>query len=418
MRNVALSLAVAVGLTATSRASAQPACNSLPDEPAAGAIPKLYIENGDTQEPLIRALGKLLVKSATPLRIIYRNRPTCNIRVDMFTGNKMFAVTDGTTARTVRYVHVNQAEDPTECTVPAKDSTDVNNPLQPITLGIGATYLTSCTDAVPANPSLGIFDGPIQAYGFVTNVKSTQNAITAEEGYLAYGFTEGAGEANPWVVQALRFKRSNTASTSLTMAAAIRLKTSEMKTAPALVPETSNQLIAEVQKDTNPEATLGILGMDLYDVNRDKVKVLPFKSFGQRFAYYPDKTSTTFDKQNVRDGHYLPWSPTPYMAIMDGTGKIADPAAKRFYDLVLGLRRDPDVDGLRVTAQTGLIPECAMKVTREGDGADLKLYDDPAPCGCFFEKNVRVEGGATCKACTDDTPCGGGKCRHGYCEAK
>jgi len=367
---------------------------------------------------MIRQLGKLLVKSATPLRIIYRNRPTCNIRQDMFAGNKMFAVTDGTTARKVQYIHVNQADAPSECAVPAKDSVDAADPLQPITLGIGATYLSSCTDAVPANPSLGIFDGPIQAYGFITNLRSNQNGITAEEGYLAYGFNEGLGEANPWIVQALRFKRSNTASTSLTMAAAIRLKTPEMKAAPALVPETSAQLIAEVAKDTNPDTTLGILGMDLYDTNRDKVKLLPFKSFGQRFAYYPDKTSTTFDKQNVRDGHYLPWSPTPYMATKDGAGNIVDANAKRFYDLVRGFRTDADVNGLEVIADTGLIPECAMKVTRAGDGADLEPYTDPAPCGCFFEKNVKVAAGASCTACTDDAPCVGGKCRYGFCEAK
>ncbi|MBX3226757.1 MAG: hypothetical protein KIT84_38940 [Labilithrix sp.] len=417
MRKLALLIVAAVGLTATSRASAQPACNSLPDEPAAGPIPKLYIENGDTQEPLVKTLGKLLVKSAQPLRVIYRNRPTCNIRRDMFSNTPMYAVTDGATARTVRYIHANPDEDSSECTVPAQGSADPADPIRPIQLGIGATYLTSCTDEVPANPDLAVLDGPIQAYGFIAHKNSTQNGITAEEGYLAYGFTEGLGEANPWVVQALRFKRSNTASTTLTMAAAIRLTATDLKTGPALSPETSLQLIAEVAKDEQAEARLGILGMDLYDVNRDKVKVLPFKSFGQRFAYYPDKTSTSFDKQNVRDGHYLPWSPTPYMALKDAAGNIADPNAKRFYELVRGFRTDPDVDGLLAVAQNGLTPECAMTVTRAGDGADLEPYDDPTPCGCYYEKNVK-SGSTTCTACANDGPCGGGKCRFGFCEAK
>ena len=41
----------------------------------------------------------------------------------------------------------------------------------------------------------------------------------------------------------------------------------------------------------------------------------------KKFAYYPDKKAGTFDKQNVRDGHYVPWAPTPYMAkkAADGT---------------------------------------------------------------------------------------------------
>ena len=406
--------AAVLSTTGSAAAANGDPCSALTDED--NNVPAIYIENGDTQEPLVKKIGKLLMQSSAKLRVFYRNRPTCNIRNSLFTGAPMTTVVDGTTARPVRYIPASAAFDPASaaptCTVPD------TAPAPPLALGIGATYLSSCPQT-PAQPAdVGVFDGPVQAYGFVTNKNSSQVAITAEEGYLAYGFTEGGGEAAPWVVQNLRFKRGNTASTTLTMSSAIRLLPTQMKAAPDS--GTSEAIITSVVNSNNPEATLGILGTELYDQRRADIKLLAFKTFGQRFAYFPDSTNAAFDKQNVRDGHYLPWSPTPYIAkITPGTTTIADANARRIYELVMGTRVGDDVDGLLQVVSSGLVPRCAMKVTRAGDGADLSLYDDPAPCGCYFEKNV-PQGATSCTACTvgNDGPCNGGKCRFGYCEAK
>lgn len=428
MRKSALLIVAAVGLTATTAYADPPPCSALPDEPdAANPIPKLYIENGDTQEPMITKMGQLLIKSANPIRVIYRNRPTCNLRVDLYTGANMTKVTDGTTARTVKYIQFDTTQPPVECSVPDLTTDPNPNPAPvKIQLGIGATFLSSCTDTI-TNPDASVdqFAGPVLAYGFITHPQSSQNGITYEEGYLAYGFPEGDGQANPWIVQALRFKRSNTASTSLTMAANVGLPSpAKMQAAPALVPETSAQLALAVEGSSNPEATLGILGMDLRDSgnNRTLIKMLPFKAKNQRYAYYPDKTKDSYDRQNVRDGHYMPWAPTPYIASKAGDGTIADPLAKRFYDLVMGNNPSDDVNGLKVISQVGLVPQCAMKVTRTADGSDLSRYTtDPHPCGCYFEANVpQGAASASCTTCTDDTTCSGAtpKCRFGYCEAR
>jgi hypothetical protein len=407
-------LAVLVARAPSAYAASGDPCAALTDED--NAIPTLYVENGDTQEPMLKKLGKALMQSSTKLRLVYRNRPTCNIRNDMFNGAQMLTVTDGTTPRPVRYIPASAAFDPTTaaptCTVP-----DVA-PGKPIQLGIGATYLSSCTQT-PAQPAdVAVLEGPVQAYGFITHKDSSQVAITAEEGYLAFGFTEGLGQAAPWIVQNLRFKRGNTASTTLTMSAAIRLLPSQMKA--AADSGTSELLISSVSGSNNPEATLGILGMDLFDQHRNDIKLLAFKTFGQKYAYLPDSTNASFDKQNVRDGHYVPWSPTPYISkVTAGSTTFLDDSARRVYELVMGTRASDDVNGLLPVVTSGLVPKCAMKVTRAGDGADLALYSDPGPCGCFFEKNV-PQGATTCAACTvgNDGPCNGGKCRLGFCEAK
>jgi hypothetical protein len=377
------------------------------------AVQTLYIENGDTQEPLVKKLGKLLIHASPKLRLVYRNRPTCNIRNDLFSDAQMLTVQDGNQARTVRYIPESAAFDPAavapSCTVP-----DVG-PGEPIALGIGATYLTSCAQTPTQPADVGVFEGPVQAYGFITHKNSNQVAITAEEGYLAYGFTQNGGGAAPWIVQELRFKRGNTASTTLTMSAAVRLLPKDMKAAPDS--QTSELLITSVIGASAPDASLGVLGTELFDQRRGDIKLLAFKSFGQRYAYYPDATNESFDKQNVRDGHYLPWSPTPYIAkVTAGTTSITNPHAKRVYDLVMG---QSEIDGLLQVVRTGLVPKCAMNVGRMGDGADLALYSDPAPCGCYFEKNV-PQGATACTTCTvgNDSPCNGGKCRFGYCEAR
>lgn len=391
-------------VTASARAGAA-ACTSL------GAQPIVFIENGDTQEPLVKRLGHKLLASATPLRIVYKNRRTCDLASDMYTASAM--VND---AIPIRYIP-SAAEDPTwdpskpspTCEADAPDG-------NPIDLAIGATYLSSCP-TLPVKPtSLAVAVGPVQAYGFVVPKASSQIAITAEEGYFAYGFPAKTGEASPWLDQALRFSRGPTASTALTCAAAIGLKASQLK---GTVPpnNTSSEVLTLVAAGNPPEATIGLLGTEIYDQNRDKVKLLAFRGFGQRYAYYPDTSATSFDKRNVRDGHYLPWAPTPYLAYVDGAGKVLNGGAARVIDLVVNAKVEADVNGLDAIIASGLVPECAMTVERPFDGANLSRKAPPEPCACYFESRV-PEGKTSCTVCTNDAPCGTGKCRRGFCEAR
>ena len=160
------------------------------------------------------------------------------------------------------------------------------------------------------------------------------------------------------------------------------------------------------------------MGTEVYDSARNLVKLLAFKGFGQRYAYFPDFSATSFDKKNVRDGHYLPWAPTPYITRIDvGTGKATDANTQRVIDLVFGDRVDADVNGLDQVIASGLVPECAMGVSRSFDGGDLSLFAPPEPCACTFEAKV-PQGSTKCSKCADSSTCGAGKCRRGYCEVR
>src|SRR6185436_20701814 len=80
------------------------------------------------------------------------------------------------------------AKDPPLCTLSADTPAD---------LGISDVFATVCSgSAVPA----GVADilGPAQAMLFVTHPNSTQQAISAEQAYLALGLG-GNGMATPWI---------------------------------------------------------------------------------------------------------------------------------------------------------------------------------------------------------------------------
>jgi hypothetical protein len=396
-------VAAVVGLARSARAAA-PACSALPT-----SVPIVYVENGDTQEPLMKRLGAQLIKSATRIRVIYKNRGTCDLANDMYNGT---AITDD---GTIKYIPT-ATEDPTWTPLSASPVCTLDPGTVPA-LAVGATFLSSCVFANPKPANLSVVNGPVQSYGFIVPLASSQIALTAQEGYFAYGFPADTGMATPWIDQALRYSRGATKSTALTTAAAMGLKASGLKgTIPA--GNSSTEVLNLVATSSNPEPTIGIMGTEVYDGARNLVKLLAFKGFGQKYGYFPDSSSTSFDKKNVRDGHYLPWAPTPYITLVDaGTGKATDPNVQRMIDLVLGVRVDADVNGLDAVIASGLIPDCAMSVTRAFDGGDFSLYSPTQSCACYFESKV-PQGSTKCSVCTTDAQCGAGKCHRGYCEVR
>lgn len=385
-------------VASSSTARAQVACASLPEP--------VYLQIGDTQEPLIKALGRQLRDSTThPLSLVYLKASSC-VNVEVFESA-------GRIATNALYIP-STAEDPLwspsspspGCTVPAAGvAIDVAN---------AATFISSCTTAPPP-PGVVRVPGPVQAYAFVVPEASPERAITAEEAYFVFGFGN-QGQVTPWNDEAFVFTRPTTASTLLTLMANVGVPADRAR---GSMVERSGQLVAALQASTRPEKTLGLLGVEVYDKNRATLNVLAFRAFGQRLAWYPDSTPTSFDKQNVRDGHYVPWSPTEWMlaVLPDGTPRNAP--AKLLVDLITGapVVPPPDFDALATVIGSGLVPRCAMAVTRTFDGGPLAPFTSPAPCGCFFASLVDGPRDA-CRRCDDDDPCGDGACRHGFCEER
>lgn len=397
--------------TPTRAAAVAALCATLCAPIAAGAAPcsalpnPVYLQVGDTQEPLMKALGqKLRASAVNPITVIYKLSGSCT-NID--------AIVAGTKITTNPLYVPSAAEDPTWDPSKPSPQCDVDPAGVPVDVANSNVFVSACTTA-PLPAGIGSFQGPVQPYVFVVPKASAQQAITAEQGYFTFGFG-AAGSVTPWNDEAFLFIRTPTKSTLLSMAAAVHVPAAKWKGVPF---DKSSEVLNAVSTSTSPEKTIGILGAEIYDQHRDVVSALAFRTFQQKYAYFPDSTATSRDKRNVRDGHYVIWSPTVYLAPVDSQGQIVNPRARYVVDLILGdtATPAPDFDPLAVVISKGLVPECAMKVNRTEEGGDLSLYTPAATCGCFFESQVGSIS-ASCVACTSDASCGGGACRHGFCEA-
>jgi hypothetical protein len=377
---------------------AQQKCSALPG-------PQIVVQSGDTQEPMLKTLGQKLRNSTVrPLTILYNLNGTCTVTENMYAGMPLYA-----NPNYIPSTAEMPAWDPTQpsptCTLD-DPSTGV-----PIDVGIAATFPTSC-DLGSTPAGLGLIRGPIQAYAFIVPKASDQQAILAEEAYFVFGFGN-VDMLTPWNNDQFMFIRPPTKSTVLTLAAAIGVPANQWN---GQAINASDDLMTAVATSPNPEPTIGILGSEIYDANRSAITELAFRAYEQHHAYLPDSTTTSFDKRNLRDGHYTPWAPTVYITAVDNTNTPTNSDVAYLIDLVLG-EATTDINGLDTVIYVGLTPDCAMGVTRSYEGGPLSIYSPTAPCDCYFEASV-PNGSTHCMTCTDSATCGSGACRYGYCEPR
>jgi len=382
-------------------------CETLP-------APRVYLQVGDTQETLMKQMGRAL-RNSKRMTLIYLTGGSCTNIEAMFAGTKITA--------NMSYIP-SSAEDndwkTSDAALPCVPPTGGHV----IDVGNSATFVSSCKPGMTP-PTVKIVRGPVQAYLFIVPSASSQTAITAEEGYFTFGFGAQGG-VTPWINESLMFIRTQTKSTILTPAAAIGVPASKWF---GVRRDKSSEVLKDVSSSVAYEETIGIMGSQVYDAYRanpggsgqSAIKALAFQGYGQKYAYYADSSPTSYDKQNVRDGHYVSWSPTEWMVSVDSTGKAVNAEAQYFVDMILGkeLASSPGFDPLDIVIAEGqgAIPECAMKVTRQAEGSDLSFYTPEQPCGCYFE-SVAATPSASCIACDANNPCASGVCRRGFCEVQ
>ena len=375
-------------------------CNSLPSP--------IYLQIGDTQEPHIKDLGKRLRDTTVPgqqMTVIYVTTGSCTNIEAAYKGIKITVNPKYIPSAQEMPAWTAQMASPT-CTIdPAGKDIDIAN---------SALLNDACTKDPPPS-GLGLFQGANQAYLFVVPEASAQKALTAEEAYFVFGFG-AAGMAAPWTDEMLYFIRTVTKSTLVALAANIRVPAARWKGKRL---DQSTEVVNGVARSVDPEKTIGILGAEIYENSRDKLNALAFRAYGQGKAYLADSTAAARDKRNLRDGHYTAWSPTVYMTKVGGDGLPADPRARLLVDLILArpVTPDPGFDPLDIVIAKGLVPQCAMKVSRTAEGGPLSPYSPPEPCQCYYEYKASGAAPATCQMCTSDASCGAGKCRRGFCEA-
>ena len=394
-------LSIIAGLVAVFAAArpahAQVACDTLTDP--------IYLQVGDTQVNLMKRLGRALRdNTAKPITLVYTTSGSCT-NIDNFYHHTAAITT------TMNYIP-STAEDPAwdPKTSPTLTCTPPTGGVFP-DIGNSALFVSSCTTETPP-ATVSLVNGPIQAYVMAVPTASSQTAITFEEAYFVYGFGM-AGMVTPWNDETQLFIRTITKSTLLTWAANIAVPGDKWK---GMRFDGSPMVVSALQSTTTPEKAVGILGAEVYDANRATLKELAFRAKDQYAAYFADSTSTSFDKQNVRDGHYTVWSPTVWMENIDGTTmQPTKPDADYVVQMIAGhpVTPAPNFDPNVTVATVGLIPDCAMRVQRSFDGGPLSLYTPATSCTCKF---LSVVDTTTCATCDAQNPCATGVCRNGYCE--
>jgi hypothetical protein len=390
MRTAGACLAASVLLVAAKEASAAD-CSTF--------TKPTYITGSSAAKPFVAALGKALSGTVT---LVYKGQGSCNGPDAIINGTKM----TGTAS------YWDAAGTETSCTLDTAG--------QVADIGASDVFATSCDflgiTSLPA--TVGDFFGPNQVMNFVVPTASSQKSISAEAAYLTFGLG-AAGEAAPWTDEAFLFIRNQTSGTQQMLSRAIKVPANKWK---GVDSGGSGAVLTKVTSSTSPEKTLGILASDVADANRDKMNILAFKAFGQTCGYLPDSTATSFDKANVRDGHYPVWGPLHFFAKIDATSKKPTlEEAKNFIGYFDGSVATPtgvNLMDLEITSHT--IPQCAMHVKRSSELGALASFQPDVPCGCYFEKKATGTAPTSCTTCTDDGGCTGAlkHCRFGYCEAK
>jgi hypothetical protein len=382
----------AVAVAAACLATAAPA---RADNPKCADLPQpVYGLGGSAYKPLIGKTAAALTKAGWPRTVVYQAPGACFGINGIIAGTKITG--------TASYWGADGKE--LTCDLPVAGS-------DPAFASMG-NYATSCAGVTELPADVGDFPAPVQAFTLIVPAASSQQSISAEAAYLAFGL--GAeGEAAPWTDEANLFRRDANSAAQLFIGLSIGVPVSKFKGQDT---KSNSGTVTAVAASTTPEAALGLVSGEVADANRDKVRILAYQQTGQSCGYWPDSTSTTFDKRNVRTGQYYIWADGHWFAKIDGSGTIVDPGASEFIGLFNGSYTLDGVDPTRISIEAKSVPQCAMEVTRTADIGDIQSYAPPEPCGCFFDSVAT--GTTSCAPCKVDADCSASAphCRHDYCE--
>jgi hypothetical protein len=170
--------------------------------------------------------------------------------------------------------------------------------------------------------------------------------------------------------------------------------------------EVGNALVAAGQSGDQAivDSALGILASDYLVQNSQTLRGLAVEDENTSCGYHPSSTATARDNANARDGHYPLWGPSHFYTRVNGqTGVPLKPGAIKFIDGLSGVTPLPGLDLIAEYASKGLVPLCAMHVSRTNDGGDYQPYKPPITCNCYFD--LIATGSNSCKPCSTNGDC-------------
>jgi hypothetical protein len=410
--------ASSAGAGGSGGAAAGTAGKACADLLASGTV--VYITGSSAAKPFLQQIAQQVVNQG--VYIVYASTGSC-VGVDAILNGTPITTAPSAAAATATYWDSSSSTG-AACDLPA--------PGVAADIGASDVFAQSCPGFANASlDSLQIRDahGPIQTMTFVVPANSAYSEISAQAAYFVFGFgadggvRDASGSTPVWNNEAYLFQRSASSGTQAMLAAAIGVPATAWHGKPH---KGSDDVAADIQAAGQQQATaddaLGILAADYIDSKnlRAQIRVLGFQDSSQTCAVFPDSTSNAHDKRNVRDGHYPVWGPLHLLLKVDQSGNPVNPANRQAVTDIVGYlsgtKTLPNgVQLLDVYAQSGLIPECAMHVTRSKDGGNFVPFKPENPCSCLFD--MKATGATSCTPCKVQGDCSAAQtCSQGYCE--
>ncbi len=423
-------LAAALGLAALANAGSAHAitCSSVRTSVLATSPNTHFIfgSGGSAITPTLAKVAYVLSQSADqPIFVFYQDGKGAATGYASFKNG-----TGGTTGNSFKYWLT-----ATDVTGTAPTCT-ADDPVNGGAVDFATTGGTLSLFGLTADSDVGVFTGPTQGINLIVPKDSPETSISTEALYFVYGFSDdtqldGATSKIPWINKTYIFKRGETAFVQQFLRGAISTLGGNATNFPttfgvatASAPD-SNQgsvdnVVAAASAGHAQEA-IGFTSGPTADKNRSTVHTLAYQHTGQDAAYWPDSSADSFDKINIRNGHYFLWDTNQFFTKITGSNahptldQITNPDVKAFIGYFTGQVQSQDVT--EAIIETGSIPQCAMQVSRSSDFTGLACYAPPAPCGHYFESIATGTPSGT--PCTKDSECGGDepKCHFNYCEA-
>jgi hypothetical protein len=364
---------------------------------------------GFPMETLASAMG-------THATLFYQEDSSCRGVASMYLGEPKLRGTvasfDATTAKR------------TECTLTEAHPADI---------ALSTLFPETCASkaglpaAVVPPPDVERFLGPVTVMMFAVPTASAERVISAEAAYRVFGFGNASGVA-PWTDESFIFRRTPSSGNQTVVGLTLDLPADGFRGRDS---NGSTNMLYALQTSSSPEKTIGISSCEVVDANRQFVRTLAYKHYGQPVGFYPDSDVGSFDRRNVRDGHYFMWSQLhvfvrsngdPIAAVNPALGPAqARNEAVAELTRVMVQRRPPpvaSVDLFTALKKLGNVPQCAMRVTRRREGAPLEPFTPESSCACAWEATSPGATPTDCVACTSDATCPltRPRCRFGYCE--
>ena len=389
-----LAFAAASAILAAAAPLAAAPCGTLPSP--------VYVSGSAQLLPLIRALSTALAASASPITVVFQATDSCtaasafaSTQSPLLTGSGQIWDYTGTQG---------------SCELGTGFASDV---------GISDLFPATCGKTLADNVSEQ--SGPVLALAFVVPKASQATSISRGAAYMVFGFgAQSSPFISPWNDPSKILHLAPTSATQLMLGLGIGVPAARWLPSSNVLTSTSAMVAALASASDNANSTVGILSTDAADKQRALLKDLAYQDPDQTCAYWPDSSVAGYDKQNVRDGHYPLWGRSHFFFRSSDSGSPLSANVAVVLNLISGKSSTGALNVVQLETASGLIPDCAMRVTRSAEMAPLESYMPESSCACYFTAVSTGAAPVSCSACAADADCAGStpSCRFGYCEIK